>query len=122
LRWSHRGNGDAGRSYRVGWLTRLDAALGRRLVPRCGYEDDQHVAIDRRSRAATISCSPNNSGEPLRKSKLLERVLQPAAERAGLGRAMWHQFRHIDSSLLNDLHVPVKIAQEQLGTPASRRR
>ena len=27
----------------------------------------------------------------------------------------WHQFRHIDSSLLNDLRVPVKIAQEQLG-------
>ena len=27
----------------------------------------------------------------------------------------WHQFRHIHSSLLNDLKVPVKIAQEQLG-------
>ena len=27
----------------------------------------------------------------------------------------WHQFRHIHSSLLNDLNVPVKIAQEQLG-------
>ena len=27
----------------------------------------------------------------------------------------WHQFRHIHSSLLNDLRVPVKIAQEQLG-------
>ena len=27
----------------------------------------------------------------------------------------WHQFRHIHSSLLNDLEVPVKIAQEQLG-------
>ena len=26
-----------------------------------------------------------------------------------------HQFRHIHSSLLNDLRVPVKIAQEQLG-------
>jgi hypothetical protein len=26
-----------------------------------------------------------------------------------------HQFRHIHSSLLNDLKVPVKIAQEQLG-------
>ncbi|HEX3643961.1 MAG TPA: tyrosine-type recombinase/integrase, partial [Vicinamibacterales bacterium] len=58
---------------------------------------------------------PNKSGEPLRESKLLERVLQPAAERAGLGRVTWHQFRHIHSSLLNDLRVPVKIAQEQLG-------
>jgi len=27
----------------------------------------------------------------------------------------WHQFRHIHSTLLNDLRVPVKIAQEQLG-------
>ena len=27
----------------------------------------------------------------------------------------WHQFRHIHSSLLNDLQVPAKIAQEQLG-------
>jgi len=58
---------------------------------------------------------PNKSGEPLRESKLLERVLQPAAERAGLGRVTWQQFRHIHSSLLNDLRAPVKIAQEQLG-------
>ena len=27
----------------------------------------------------------------------------------------WHQFRHIHSSLLNHLEVPVKIAQGQLG-------
>jgi integrase len=58
---------------------------------------------------------PNKSGEPLRESKLLERVLQPAAERAGLGRVTWHQFRHTHSSLLSDLRVPVKIAQDQLG-------
>jgi integrase len=58
---------------------------------------------------------PNKSDEPLRESRLLERVLQPAARRAGLGRVTWHQFRHIHSSLLNDLRVPVKIAQEQLG-------
>jgi integrase len=46
--------------------------------------------------------------------ELLRNVLQPAAEAAGLGRVTWHQFRHIHSSLLNDLNVPVKIAQEQL--------
>src|SRR5712692_7456458 len=57
----------------------------------------------------------NRSGKPLRESKLLRNVLQPAAERAGLGRVTWHQFRHVHSSLLNDLRVPVKIAQEQLG-------
>jgi integrase len=30
-------------------------------------------------------------------------------------RVTWRQFRHIHSTLLNDLKVPVKIAQEQLG-------
>ena len=57
----------------------------------------------------------NAMGNPFRESKLLTRVLQPAAESAGLGRVTWHQFRHIHSSLLNDLRVPAKIAQEQLG-------
>lgn len=45
----------------------------------------------------------------MRESKLLRNVLQPAAEAAGLGRGTWHQFRHIHSSLLNDLKVPVKL-------------
>lgn len=57
----------------------------------------------------------NRRGDPLRESKLLRNVLQPAAEAVNLGRVTWHQFRHIHSSLLNDLRVPVKIAQEQLG-------
>ena len=46
---------------------------------------------------------------------MLTKVLQPAAVDAGLGRVTWHQFRHINSSLLNDLNVPSKIAQEQFG-------
>jgi hypothetical protein len=37
------------------------------------------------------------------------------SEGGGLERMTWDQFRHIHSSLLNDLNVPVKIAQEQLG-------
>jgi integrase len=57
----------------------------------------------------------NRKGQPFRESKLLTRVLQPAAVEAGLGRVTWHQFRHIHSSLMSDLKVPVKIAQEQLG-------
>ena len=57
----------------------------------------------------------NRKGAPMRESKVLTEVLQPAAVKAGLGRVTWHQFRHIHSSLLNDLRVPVKIAQEQLG-------
>ena len=57
----------------------------------------------------------NRKGKALRESKLLTKVLQPAAKTAGLGRVTWHQFRHIHSSLLNNLKVPAKIAQEQLG-------
>jgi hypothetical protein len=48
----------------------------------------------------------NRKGEAFRESKMLTRVLQPAAEAAGLGRVTWRQFRHIHSSLLNDLRVP----------------
>jgi integrase len=57
----------------------------------------------------------NRKDQPFRESKLLTRVLQPAAVEAGLGRVTWHQFRHIHSSLMSDLKVPVKIAQQQLG-------
>jgi integrase len=64
----------------------------------------------------------NRKGEPFRESKLLTRVLQPAAEAAGLGRVTRHQLRHIHSSLLNDLNVPAKIAQEQLGHASIQRR
>jgi integrase len=62
------------------------------------------------------------NGTPMRESKILTDVLQPAAVRTGLGHVTWHQFRHIHSSLLNYLNVPVKIAQEQLATRACRRR
>jgi integrase len=57
----------------------------------------------------------NRKGGPFRESKMLRNVLQPAAVEAGLGKVTWHQFRHIHSSLMSDLRVPVKIAQEQLG-------
>ena len=66
-------------------------------------------------RADTDLVFGNRNGDPMRESKLLTNVLQPAAAAAGLGRVTWHQFRHIHSSLLNDLRVPAKIAQEQLG-------
>jgi len=57
----------------------------------------------------------NQKGLLFRESKLLTRVLQPAAIEAGLGKVTWHQFRHVHSSLMNDLGIPAKIAQEQLG-------
>ena len=78
------------------------------------------VAALSRHRDASTRTEPNDlvfgnrMGEPFRESKVLTRVLQPAAESAFLGRVTWHQFRHIHSSPLNDLGVPAKIAQEQL--------
>jgi integrase len=65
--------------------------------------------------AATDLVFGNRNGAPMREWKLLTNVLQPAAEAEGLGRVTWHRFRHIHSSLLNDLGVPPKIVQEQLG-------
>jgi integrase len=78
--------------------------------------DSHAIATLSRQRNASSRTEPsdlvfgNRKGEPFRESKLLTRVLQPAAESAGLGRVTWHQFRHIHSSLLNDLRVPAKIA------------
>ena len=89
-----------------------------------GADDSARTACDRGAQAHRERVSRrapedlvfgNRNGDPLRESKLLTNVLQPAAEAAGFGRVTWHQFRHIHSSLLNDLRVPVKIAQEQLG-------
>ncbi|HYY72093.1 MAG TPA: tyrosine-type recombinase/integrase, partial [Candidatus Bathyarchaeia archaeon] len=48
-------------------------------------------------------------------SNILERVLRPAAKAAGIERVTWHQLRHIHASLLYDIGVPAKIAQQQLG-------
>jgi integrase len=50
-----------------------------------------------------------------RESNLLERVLRPAAKAAGLERVTWHQLRHVHASVLHDIGVPAKIAQQQLG-------
>ncbi len=58
---------------------------------------------------------PNQLGGAHRESNLLERVLRPAAKAAGLERVTWHQLRHIHASVLHDIGVPAKIAQQQLG-------
>ncbi|HEY6265566.1 MAG TPA: site-specific integrase, partial [Candidatus Acidoferrum sp.] len=58
---------------------------------------------------------PNKLGGPHRASNLLERVLGPAAIAAGLERVTWHQLRHIHASVLHNIGVPAKIAQQQLG-------
>ena len=58
---------------------------------------------------------PWKNGKPYSEPYLLQEILQPAGEAAGIGRVTWHQFRHIHTSQLHNLGVPVKIAQQQLG-------
>jgi len=77
--------------------------LDHRNPPIIAWSEQRHAIAslkahrDRSTRKSDDLVFPNKSGEPLRESKLLERMLQPAAERAGLGRVTWHQFRHIHS-------------------------
>ena len=65
------------------------------IACRCG-PDAIALLKDHRDRATSKSADdlvfPNKSGEPLRESKLLERVLQPTAGR--VGRVTWHQQAH----------------------------
>jgi len=75
-------------------------------------EHRQRFAIKRREEDLLF---PNQLGGPHRESNLLERALRPAAKAAGLERVTWHQFRHIHASVLHDIGVPAKIAQQQLG-------
>ena len=62
-----------------------------------------------------ISCSAIARAIPCVSRSCCGACCNPHTTAAGLGRVTWHQFRHIHSSLLNDLKVPVKIAQQQLG-------
>ena len=58
----------------------------------------------------------NRKGQPFRESKLLTRVLQPAAHRGGIrARDVASVPPHSSVADVTDLKVPVKIAQEQLG-------
>ncbi|MGA2260414.1 MAG: tyrosine-type recombinase/integrase [Acidobacteriota bacterium] len=58
---------------------------------------------------------PWKNGRPYSDPYLLQEILQPAGEAAGIGKVTWHQFRHIHSSQLHNLGVPAKIVQQQLG-------
>lgn len=74
-----------------------------------------------RHRGQTLHPQPTDlvftspTGKPYSASNLLRTVIQPAARVAGLGRITWHQLRHVHSSLLHNLGVPAKVAQQQLG-------
>ena len=51
-------------------------------------------------------------GGPRDADKLREKVLQPAAERAGLGKIGWHNLRHSFATVLDAAGARMKVAQE----------
>jgi integrase len=55
------------------------------------------------------------NGKPLSDGNLLKRLIYPACDRLGMPRLGWHALRHLHSTLLSQLGVPVAVAQAQLG-------
>ena len=65
-------------------------------------------ASDRRTRRHP------NAGGPRGDSPILRYHLKPAAQRAGIGKIGWHTFRHTNATVLNQVGVRMKVAQELL--------
>ncbi len=65
-------------------------------------------ASDRRTRK-----HPNGGG-PRGDSQILSCHLKPAAQRAGIGKIGWHKFRHTNATVLDQVGVRMKVAQELL--------
>jgi site-specific recombinase XerD len=61
-----------------------------------------------------IFASPTNDGDlPLWPGTVLQKVIRPAAVRAGISKRFgWHTFRHTDSTLLIANGENVKVVQE----------
>ena len=55
------------------------------------------------------------TGKPMRDGNLRRRVIYPTCDRLRIPRVSWHGFRHLHSSLLAYLGIPVSVAQAQLG-------
>lgn len=55
---------------------------------------------------------PSARGGPRDADKLRENVLQPAADRAGLGKTGWHSLRHSFATALDVAGARMKVAQE----------
>ena len=55
---------------------------------------------------------PSARGGPRDADKLRENVLQPAADRAGLGKIGWHSLRHSFATALDVAGARMKVAQE----------
>ena len=56
----------------------------------------------------------NRAGKPRWQESILQRQINPAALRAGIGKIGWHTFRHSYSSLLRRVGADIKVQQELL--------
>lgn len=63
-------------------------------------------------RTETDFVFPSARGGPRDADKLREKVLQPAADRAGLGKIGWHSLRHSFATALDVAGARMKVAQE----------
>jgi len=57
----------------------------------------------------------SRTGKPVSDGNLRRRVIYPTCDRLQIPRLSWHGFRHLHSSLLAYLGIPVAVAQAQLG-------
>jgi len=57
----------------------------------------------------------SRTGRPMSDGNLRRRVIYPTCDRLRVPRVSWHGFRHLHSSLLAYLGIPVSVAQAQLG-------
>jgi integrase len=114
----------------------VDFAQGRIFVIESNYEGRQNAPKTRASRrmvflddlamSALARIKPSSAqpdefvfhterGTPLNPNNVLNRILHPACERAGIPRVSWHNFRYTYSTWANPTGESIKALQAQLG-------
>ncbi len=63
---------------------------------------------------------PTERGTPMNPANVQSRVLDPASDRAGIGRVTWHHFRYTYSTWAEPTGESIKALQAQLGHTDSR--
>ena len=97
----------------------FSAVKSRRSERRIPLSPIIHTAL--RQRRGLVNGGPadlvfaTRSGKALSDGNLLKQLIYPACDRLGIPRLGWHALRHLHSTLLSQLGVPVAVAQAQLG-------
>jgi integrase len=80
-------------------------------------DPDLATALLNWRRQATYASDPDfvfagNSGKPRWQQMILKNYIQPAAEKAGIGKVGWHTFRHSYRAWLKRFAAPAEIQKE----------